>query len=353
MKILFVIEGLQESCGVSRFVIEMTRELNEMGERAAIVTTKNWNIENVKNIYELDSPEKVTKQFWPDIVHINGCWNYYLHKMCLWCKNNSVRYIFSPHGAWTEWALQYHSLRKKLVWWLYQKSDCITANSFHATGLSEYHDIRRLGFKKTIVIAPLGVRMPKCRIKAKEKDNMILYLGRIHEKKNVHGLVNIWNSIPNSITASWTLVIAGKPIREDNDYYNSIQRIAKDNCLFIGEVIGDKKNELLRKAKILILPSFSENFGSVVIEALSYGTPVIATKGTPWSDLIKYHCGWHVSLYNDELEKAILQSMQLNATEYSAMVFNAQKFVENSFSWRVQAKKLLSEYKNVLCHNRY
>ena len=57
-------------------------------------------------------------------------------------------------------------------------------------------------------------------------------------------------------------------------------------------VEGFAKEELYRRADFFVLPTFSENFGSVVAEALGYGVPVITTKGAPWEDLLNHKCGW-------------------------------------------------------------
>src|SRR5690554_3686578 len=62
---------------------------------------------------------------------------------------------------------------------------------------------------------------------------------------------------------------------------------------FKGHVQGvDKEN--LHAESMAVLPSETENFGNVVVESLNQGTPVIASKGTPWEMLEKFNSGFHV-----------------------------------------------------------
>ena len=60
---------------------------------------------------------------------------------------------------------------------------------------------------------------------------------------------------------------------------------------FQGEVMGEDKIECYRGADLFVLPSFSENFGLVIAEALSCGVPVITTRETPWEELETHRFG--------------------------------------------------------------
>ncbi|MBK8389049.1 MAG: glycosyltransferase family 4 protein, partial [Saprospiraceae bacterium] len=95
---------------------------------------------------------------------------------------------------------------------------------------------------------------------------------------------------------SYKLIIAGN---NTNLYFKELEELVEKLNLsksieFIGEVMGEEKENLLAKSYFLILPSDSENFGNVVIEALAQGTPVITTKGTPWEVLEKRNAGFWV-----------------------------------------------------------
>ena len=74
---------------------------------------------------------------------------------------------------------------------------------------------------------------------------------------------------------------------------------------FPGEIADADKWAAYATADVFVLPSFSENFGLVVAEALAAGTPVIATTGTPWRELPEAEAGWQVAPTVEALREAI------------------------------------------------
>ena len=95
--------------------------------------------------------------------------------------------------------------------------------------------------------------------------------------------------------------------------------------------IGTQKEILLSESKALILISESENFGNVVIESLEQGTPVIASKGTPWEDLNNLKCGYWIDNKPSEIALKIDHIIDINKEEYDKMSINAVNF-SNFFS---------------------
>ena len=112
------------------------------------------------------------------------------------------------------------------------------------------------------------------------------------------------------------------------EYYELLVRQAKelgiaDKVEFLGLVTGAEKDRLYAGAKCLLLMSKSENFGNVIVEALSQGTPVIASKGTPWQQLDTKGAGWWIDAVPDKIAYAVDNLLALDDEENRALRHNA------------------------------
>ena len=101
-----------------------------------------------------------------------------------------------------------------------------------------------------------------------------------------------------------------------------------------------------RHADLFVLPTFSENFGVVVAEALSHGLPVITTRGAPWADLETHGCGWWVDIGVEPLAEALREAMSLTDEERRAMGENGRRMVEAKYRWESVAQEMEKVYKN-------
>ncbi|MDO4336172.1 MAG: glycosyltransferase, partial [Bacteroidales bacterium] len=137
---------------------------------------------------------------------------------------------------------------------------------------------------------------------------------RIHQKKGIEILIQAWKDISHKFP-DWEIIVAGNG---DNSYISTLNDKIKEAELthsmkIIPPVFGEDKYKLYSESAIFILPSYSENFGMVIAEAMSCGVPVITTKGTPWEILNKEDMGWWIDLSVENisltLERAILTGM--------------------------------------------
>ena len=114
-----------------------------------------------------------------------------------------------------------------------------------------------------------------------------------------------------------------------------LKTYVEENCLpnviFTGFVIGREKFEKLASLTALCVPSDFENFGMIVTEALSVGTPVIASLGTPWEELNTRHCGYWVSNDVETLAQTIERLFSLSAAEILQMGINGKHLVHEKF----------------------
>ena len=102
---------------------------------------------------------------------------------------------------------------------------------------------------------------------------------------------------------------------------------------FPGLVVGEQKERCFAEADIFILPTYSENFGIAVAEALARGLPVITTTGAPWEDLVVHDCGWWVTPDVDGIASALSLAMSLPQSTLAAMGARGVKLVQEKYSW--------------------
>ncbi len=382
MKILHVAAGLQETCGVSNFVVETARAQQTLEHKVVIVTTMTCGYP----VSDLDvrlMPDPTTVDFAPDVVHLHSTWNRYVHAMARWSRERNIPYVISPHGALTPWALRYKWWKKWPALLLYQYSDFRHAAAFHVTVAEEEADVRRLRLRQPVCTAPLGVHVPTATI-IDTPFHDVLSLGRIHPKKNLEALLDAWSLLSPETRRGWRIIIAGpddvghqavlaqhatklglttrdlttevafgkKQILGGEEVPAEVFREKLADCtadvVFTGAVYSGAKDFLYQNSRLFALPSHSENFGVVVLEALAAGTPVIASTGTPWQALPQNHCGWWVDCSPATLADTLTQAMSLSPNAYTQMQDDARQFVRQNYSWQTTAQKLLELYQNTL-----
>jgi glycosyltransferase involved in cell wall biosynthesis len=144
----------------------------------------------------------------------------------------------------------------------------------------------------------------------------------------------------------WTLRIVGPG---DAKYVAQLRGMAgllglMNSIHFGAAVFGDAKWHEYASAAVTVLPSRTENFGMTVAESLAAGTPVIATKGTPWSGLDSERCGWWVDLSEASIACALVHAARTPEAELERMGSRGRAWMERSFSWPVLASEMARVY---------
>ena len=147
------------------------------------------------------------------------------------------------------------------------------------------------------------------------------------------------------------MIIAGTP---EQSHERSCSREAavlgvSDRVSILGrEVLGADKYHLLRKCRALVLPSISENFGNVVLEAMAQAKPVIVSRGVGAAKLVEAHdCGIVVQPDAHAISLAIRQ-MFSNESEALEMGRRGRVAAETVYSWQKVARTMAGHYAELI-----
>ena len=289
------------------------------------------------------------------VIHQHGIWLRSSHAVTAYAHRQQLPHVIAPRGMLEPWAINNSKWIKKLAWALYQKRDLSRATAFHATAVSEAESIRRLGFKQPIAVIPNGVELPKLKaenlksgnLKPRDRVKTALFLSRINPKKGLPMLLDAWKKLAPQ---NWRLVIAGN---DDSDHLPELERKIidlglSDQVEIVGPLFGNDKEEAYLNADLFVLPSFSENFGIVVTEALGYQVPVLTTTGCPWQELETEKCGWWVDPTPAGIEKGLRAALEATDEQRSEMGVRGRELVKQKYLWPAIADKMSIFYQWLL-----
>lgn len=285
-----------------------------------------------------------------DVVHQHGIWLRSSHDVTSFAFKNRLPLVVSPRGMLEPWALNNSRWKKKAAWLLYQQKDLEKVSAFHATAYSEAESIRRLGFKQPVAVIPNGVELPKPKTGNRKTGNRVktaLFLSRINPKKGLPMLLDAWKKLA---PADWRLVIAGN---DDSNHMPELEcQIAElglsDQVELVGPLFAEAKEVAYRNADLFVLPSYSENFGIVVTEALGYQLPVLTTTGCPWQELEAHGCGWWVDPTLEGIQSGLNEALGTKNEELAVMGKRGRRLVESKYQWPGIAERMLEFYEWIL-----
>ena len=336
----------------------------------------------------------------PDVVALQGLWQYSSIATRRQWKRNGTPYVISPRGMLDKWALENSRWKKVLAAWAFENAVLRDAACLHALCESEADAMRSYGLRQRIEVVPNGVHLPELLTtedtESTEGKKRLLFLGRIHPKKGLLGALRAWADIQNSKSKiqnskQWQFVIAGwdqggheaelKALCADlglkiamgfshgvtgstkgqNLKLNSYKLKtpppeAEDaDVLFFGSAFGEEKDALLRSADAFVLPSFSEGLPMSVLEAWSYGLPVLMTpecnlpEGFPCKAALEIRSGGGSFQGSDfSFQHGLRTLLEMAARERAAMGMRGRRLVEAKFTWQKVAANMNALYEDIL-----
>lgn len=290
-----------------------------------------------------------------EVVHVTGVFNFTVLPSLAACLAYGKPFVHSARGSLEPWALAQKAWKKRPVLRLIRPL-IDRAAALHATSAHEADALRALGLTPPIRVIPNGVSLADGRLADRTKRiwrarlglgdaPVLLMLGRIHPVKGIDialaALADIRRQFPTA-----RLILAGP---DDEGYGAEVRalmsRLGLDGAVhLVGMVQGEAKFQLLAEADLLLLPSRQESFGNVVVEALSVGTPVVASRATPWEALEAEGCGRRVDLDAAALVEAV-SALLAKPTERANMGGRGRAVVAREYAWDVIAGAIFRTYR--------
>ncbi|HEY7180132.1 MAG TPA: glycosyltransferase [Blastocatellia bacterium] len=348
LKILHVIPSVAPRYGgPSHAVFTMCRALQAQGTEVLIATTNADGSGELpvalgeKVVYQ-DTPAIFFSRQWSealkysrplavwlernvenfDLAHIHAVFSHACVAAARSCVKNSVPYLVRPLGTLDPWSLKQKSFRKRLFWRLGVKQMLKSAAAIHYTSDEEKRLAESgLGLSGGVVI-PNGLdlsfigrgtgpfRAPRPEI---GQAPYVLALSRIHPKKGFELLIESFAALKRrGLFGDWRLVFAGDG---DAAYVDQLKTLARrrglnGDALFVGWLDGDRKYAALKDASLLAMPSYQENFGISLIEAMACGVPVLVSPHVNLAtEIEKADAGWVAALREEALTGALAAAL--------------------------------------------
>ncbi|HEY2493122.1 MAG TPA: glycosyltransferase [Paenibacillus sp.] len=388
MRILHVIANVAlRYGGPTQALMGMTKSLVEIGNEVTIYTT-NQDGAGIMDV-PLDVPiviDGVEIRYFPiqnprfigtsipmartlkrelksnkyDIVHIHSLYLFHGAVVAHYCRKYGIPYVVSPHGSLDPFIYHRHRKRKAFMELLFENKNLNHASALHYTTEEEKVLASPFINHNRSFVVPNGLYMEEYQSQISEgsfrekypetkNKTIILFFSRLNFKKGLDLLVDAFAKVV-AVKDDIHLVITGP----DNEGYGQIvkgwiqDKGLQNHVTFTGMLTGQDKLAVLRESDMFVLPSYSENFGIAVIEAMICGLPVIiSNKVNICHDLIDHQAGEVVNCDSSELAACMLKLLD-NPELSSRLIENGMRLVESQFQWSKVGESLNNNYKSIL-----
>jgi glycosyltransferase involved in cell wall biosynthesis len=292
-----------------------------------------------------------------DVVHVHALWEEIQHQAARDCRLSGKPYLIRPCGMLDPWSLRQSRLKKALYLFWRLRRHLNAATALHFTSAAERDGTARLRLRAPAIVEPNGIDVneyahlpprgtfrPRWGVPAERL--MLLFLGRLHPKKGLDLLLPAFAPLAEAAT----LVVAGPG---EDDYRGRLEAEATrlgiaGRVVFTGMLLGSDKLAAFADADLFVLPSYQENFGIAVAEAMAAGLPVVI------SDQVNIHAevaaagaGGVVPTDTAALSAELTRWVYDDSLRRSAGL-RAREFAFGRYDWAAIADRWLGHYQRLV-----
>lgn len=291
----------------------------------------------------------------PDLIYLNSFFSTFTQLVLFVhiSKRLIMPIILAPRGELQENALAIKALKKKVYLTVYKLMKVYKQVSFHATDKIEHDRIKNMFKVDDISTLP---NVPKVSDKAplyKGKNELrIIFISRIRDNKN------LLLALQALFVCKGNLIFDIYGPIEDQSYWRKCQLIMgklPKNIIteYKGIVSPTEVPAVMRKYHALLLPTKTENFGHVIVEAMQSGVVPIISDQTPWIKLAEYKAGWSLDLKDvNEFTKVINILYKMDSETYLNLSKNTMKFINKKLNINELKQKYILFLVKILNFNK-
>jgi glycosyltransferase involved in cell wall biosynthesis len=286
-----------------------------------------------------------------DVGHVHAVFNHSSVAAARAFRKARVPYVIRPLGTLDPWSMKQKPLRKRIFWSLVGQTMVSGAAAVHYTSQSEKSATERLLGVNHGQVIPLGIDVIADSTNGARRDRpsnpYVLALSRLHPKKGLDVLIDAFIALTcRAEFDQWQLVIAGDGPVDHVELLKKKAASAQNRILFTGWLDGERKEGMLRNASLLVLPSYQENFGLCVMEALARSVPVLISPHVNLAGEIESaNAGWIAPVETLALSETLAKAF--SNPEELAKRGKAGKSLSQRYSWERVAKDLAELYTDI------
>jgi glycosyltransferase involved in cell wall biosynthesis len=340
-----------------------------------------------------------------DVLSTHGLWKYSSVASHQWHQRLGRPYIIHPHGMLDAWALRHSQWKKRIAGTLYENGHLRGAACLRALCDSEAQSIRAYGLRNPICVIPNGIDLPKLTegselsvegllLRVGQSRKILLYLGRVHPKKNLVALLKAWAiaqkpELSSQESEEWLLVIAGW---DQRGYEGELKRLSRElglsfldlrnqtseirnggsvssqeiavrtaattrlpsgsrhltSVIFLGPQFGADKDACYRRCDAFVLPSLSEGLPMAVLEAWAHAKAVMMTPECNLPGGVAAGAAIEIGIEATEIARGLTQLFGMAASDRKEMGARGRALVAEKFSWPRIGEQMGAVYEWVL-----
>ena len=296
-----------------------------------------------------------------DVAHIHALFSPVTSMAATIARLRGLPYVLRPLGTLDPADLQKKKLLKLPYVAVLERPNLQGAAAIHFTAPQEAIVSERFGLETNDWVIPLGVMPPdpqpnashqvRQRFNIPEQTPIVLFMSRVDPKKGLDLLLPALEQVKRAGIAFHFILCGANP--QDRTYETAIgdrmkTSILVDRSTVTGFVTGELKTQILQAADLFVLPSYYENFGIAVAEAMWAGKPVVISDQVfIWPDIQTSESGWVVPCAVEPLVGALTTALA-DSNERQRRGENAQRFAGKRYEWGAIATQTKAAYKQIL-----